>query len=392
MPNPLPIREMIDRLIGFDTTSSKPNMALIDFVADYLDGLGVKSHRFTNADGSKANLFATLGPEVPGGVVLSGHSDVVPVEGQAWDSDPFKVTERDGALYGRGTCDMKSFIAVALALAPRFLEAPLKKPIQLAISYDEEVGCQGVGSMIEGLESVAPRPRIVLVGEPTMMKVVTAHKGIAAFHTIIEGKEAHSSLPTIGASASFAAARFGTLLAGIAEEKRLAASPDCPFDPPYTTFNLGKLESGTAVNIIPNQASLIWEFRLLPGDDASAILKRIDAAVEQEILPALRATHPGASLITRQIANAPPLRPEENGPAEELARRLTGSNDQVCVSYATEGGMFQDAGYSVVVCGPGSIEQAHKPNEFIALDQVAACEAFLLKLRDWMCSESATAS
>ena len=388
MTTPSP-REMIERLIGFDTVSAKSNLALIEFVEDYLAGLGVEPHRFENAEGTKANLFATLGPAEPGGVVLSGHSDVVPVEGQAWDSDPFSVVERDGKLFGRGTCDMKSFIAIALALTPEFLKAPLKKPIQLAISYDEEVGCQGAGSMIEGIESVAPRPRIVLVGEPTSMKVVHAHKGISAFRTRITGHEAHSSLPNIGASASIAAARFGALLADIAEEKRVSASPDCPFEPPYTTFNLGTIQSGTAINIIPNSAELTWEFRLLPGDDAEAILARIEEGVARDILPELQRSQPEAGIVTEAIAKAPPLQPEPGGPAEELARRLTGHNACSCVSYATEGGLFQEQGYSVVICGPGSIEQAHKPNEFIALDQVEACEAFLLKLRDWLCSDAA---
>jgi len=384
-------REMIERLIAFDTTSAKSNLDLIEFVEDYLDGLGVASHRFANPEGTKANLFATLGPEVPGGVVLSGHSDVVPVAGQAWDSDPFQVAEREGKLYGRGVADMKSFIAIALALAPRFLAAPLKKPVHLAISYDEEVGCLGVGSMIEGLEKIAPRPRIVLVGEPTLMKVVNAHKGVFVFRTTIEGREAHSSLPQLGASASLAAARLGTVIAEMAAEKKASASPDCPFEPPYSSFNLGVIEAGTAVNIIPNRASLSWEFRLLPGDDPQAVVARFERAVAEEVLPYLRETHPGASIVTEALATVPPLEPERHGAAEELARRLTGSNATEVVAYGTEGGHFQKAGLSVVVCGPGSIEQAHKPNEFIDLGQIAACETFLGKLCDWLCSEEALA-
>jgi acetylornithine deacetylase len=384
-------REMIERLIAFDTTSAKSNLELIEFVEDYLAGLGVASLRFSNPEGTKANLFATLGPEVPGGVVLSGHSDVVPVAGQAWESDPFQVIERDGRVFGRGVADMKSFIAIALALAPRFLSAPLKKPVHLAISYDEEVGCLGVGSMIDGLEKVAPRPRIVLVGEPTMMKVVNAHKGVFVFRTTIEGREAHSSLPHLGASASLAAARLGTAIAEMAAEKKASALPDCPFEPPYTSFNLGVIEAGTAVNIIPNRASLSWEFRLLPGDDPAAITERFQRTVEEEVLPYLRETHPGASIVTEALATVPPLEPERHGAAEELARRLSGSNATEVVAYGTEGGHFQQAGLSVVVCGPGSIEQAHKPNEFIDLEQVAACETFLGKLCDWLCSEEALA-
>ena len=376
--------EMIERLVSFDTTSAKSNLELIAFVEDYLDSHGIRHHRFANSEGNKSNLLCSVGPDVKGGIVLSGHSDVVPVTDQAWDSDPFTAVAKDGLLYGRGTADMKSFLAIALAMVPTFKESRLTKPIHIALSYDEEVGCLGVGSMIEGLKDVIPTPSIVLVGEPTSMQVVNAHKGVFGFHTTIDGQAAHSSLPHLGASANLAAGRLVNLIADLAEEKRQSASADCPFEPPYTTFNVGQINGGTALNIVPRHCEFVWEFRLLPGDDAQAIIARYEAAVAEEVLPYLRATFPAAQITTRSICTVPPLEPEENGAAEALACHLTGANATNVVAYGTEGGMFQAAGLSTVVCGPGSIEQAHKPNEFIALSQVEACENFMRKLAAWL--------
>lgn len=376
--------EMIERLVSFDTTSAKSNLELISFVEDYLDGHGVKHHRFANNEGSKSNLICSVGPDVEGGIVLSGHSDVVPVTDQAWDSDPFTTVQKDGLLYGRGTADMKSFLAIALALIPTFKHASLKKPVHIALSYDEEVGCLGVGSMIAGLNGVVPAPRIVLVGEPTSMQVVNAHKGVFGFQTVIEGQAAHSSLPQLGASANLAAGRLVNLIADLAAEKQQGASKDCPFEPPYTTFNVGQINGGTALNIVPRHCEFVWEFRLLPGDDAQAIIARYEKAVAEEVLPYLRATFSEAQITTRSICTVPPLEPEENGEAEALACHLTGANTTNVVAYGTEGGMFQAAGLSTVVCGPGSIEQAHKPNEFISLSQIEACEIFMKKLAVWL--------
>lgn len=376
-------REMIERLIGFDTTSAKSNLALIDFAQDYLEGLGARCRRTTNAEATKANLFASLGPQTAGGVVLSGHSDVVPVDGQAWDSDPFTVVERDGRLYGRGTADMKSFLAVALALVPEFQAQPLAKPLHIALSYDEEVGCTGVHGMINDITENLPPPDMVIVGEPTDMQIINGHKGCFLFETRITGQAAHSSQPHHGGNAIIAAGRLIAFLADLAASKRAAAEEGNPFDPPYTTFNLGQIDGGKAINIVAQDCSFTWEFRPIPGEDTEAIVAAFEAFAEEEVLPGLSEFAPGAGIETKRLATVLPLAPEENGAAESLVRHLSGANASSVVSFGTEGGLFQAAGLSAVVFGPGSIDQAHKANEFISLEQVAACEAFLLKLRDW---------
>ena len=380
-------RQMIERLVGYDTISSDSNLALISFVEAYLSSHGVASRRTGDDIGHKANLFATLGPPVEGGVVLSGHTDVVPVKGQAWDSDPFRVVERNDKLYGRGTSDMKSFLAVALALVPRALSAGLKVPIHLALSYDEEVGCLGVRSLIDDIKQSLPRPRAVVIGEPTSMRLITAHKGISTFVTTVTGKEAHSSQTHRATSAIMAGARLVSFLEDLAEEKRRQGPHDERFEPPHTTISVGLFEGGTALNIVPRHARMEWEFRLLPGDDGKAILDRLEAYGEQELLPAMRAVSDEASIVTQARSQVPPLRPEDESPAEDLVRYLTGANQTGAVSFGTEGGLFQDVGYSTVICGPGSIDQAHQPNEFIELSQVAACEDFIGKLIDWAATE-----
>jgi len=376
-------REMIERLVGFDTTSAKSNLALIDFVQDYLEGQGARCRRTLDAGGGKANLFATLGPDAAGGIVLSGHSDVVPVEGQRWDSDPFRVVERDGRLFGRGTADMKSFLATALALVPEFRAQPLKRPIHIAFSYDEEVGCIGVGGLIQDITDNLPAPELVIVGEPTEMRIVNGHKGCYLFETRVKGQAAHSSQPHRGGNAIVAAGQLIAFLADLAAARRRDAPHDSPFDPPYTTFNLGQIEGGKAINIVAQDCSFTWEFRPLPGEDTEAIVDAFEAHARKTVLPALREFAPEASIETGRLATVKPLAPEADGAAESLVRRLSGVNDSGVVSFGTEGGLFQAAGLSTVVFGPGSIDQAHKPNEFITLQQVAACEGFLLKLRDW---------
>jgi acetylornithine deacetylase len=376
-------RRLIERLVGFDTVSAKSNLDLIDFVERYLAGHGVASRRSYDAGREKANLFATLGPERPGGVVLSGHTDVVPVEGQPWDGDPFAVTERDGRLYGRGTADMKSFLAAALALVPEALAAGLRKPLHLALSYDEEVGCFGAEVMIADIKANLPPPAIVIIGEPTSMRLVNAHKGGAGFETRITGKEAHSSQPHRAASAITAAAELIGLIMEMAEEKRRDGPRAGRFEPPYTTFNVGTIEGGSALNIVPRHAGFTWEFRTVPGDDGEVILARFNRFAEEQVLPRLRRTAPEAAIETETLSWVPGLRPETDSPAEDLVRFLTGSNRTEVVSYATEGGLFQEAGMSTVVCGPGSIDQAHRPNEFIEVAQVDDCTAFLRNLIAW---------
>jgi len=374
---------MIERLVGFDTVSAKSNLALIDFVQNHLESQGARCRRSVSAEGTKANLLASLGPEVPGGVVLSGHSDVVPVEGQPWDSDPFILREEGGCLYGRGTADMKSFLAIALGLVPEFSARPLARPIHLAFSYDEEVGCTGVHGIISDITENLPPPDMVIVGEPTDMQIINGHKGCFLFETRVTGQAAHSSQPHHGGNAIIAAGRLIAFLADMAAARRAAAQEGNPFDPPYTTFNLGQIDGGKAINIVAQDCCLTWEFRPIPGEDTDAIVATFEAYAENEVLPALSEFAPGASIVTKRLATVLPLAPEENGAAESLVRHLSGANASSVVSFGTEGGLFQAAGLSAVVFGPGSIDQAHKANEFITLEQVAACEAFLLKLRDW---------
>jgi acetylornithine deacetylase len=374
--------DILETLIGFDTVSAKSNMALIQWVRDYLARHGVESSVIPNAEGTKANLYATLGPKRAGGVVLSGHTDVVPVEGQKWSSEPFRMQRRDGRFYGRGTADMKGFIACALAAVPDFLAAKLATPIHLAFSYDEEVGCIGVPHLLARLVRDLPKPAAAIIGEPTMMRVVTGHKGLAAWRTVFTGVEAHSSRIEEAVSAIFAASRFIEYLQGVAQELREGAK-DLAFEPPFTTINIGRIVGGQAINIVPGQCTIEWEFRPLPSTDWEALGARIRAYVEGELRPALKKKHPAADVELIQLAGGPGLMPEPNSIAEALARKLTGANRSGTVAYGTEAGLFQRTGISSVVCGPGDIEQAHKPDEFVALDQLAQCSAFLAKLKDW---------
>ncbi len=374
--------EILEALIGFDTVSAKSNMALVHWVRDYLARHGVESTLVPSAEGTKANLYATMGPRRPGGVVLSGHTDVVPVEGQTWSSEPFRMTRRDGRLYGRGTADMKGFIACALAAVPDFIAAKLKTPVHLAFSYDEEVGCIGVPHLLARLARDLPKPAAAIIGEPTMMQVVTGHKGLAAWRTIVTGVEAHSSRIEEAVSAIFAASRFIEYLQGLAQELRDGVK-DPAFEPPFTTINVGKIAGGQAMNIVPGQCMIDWEFRPLPSTDYQALGARIRAYVETEMRPALKKKHPAANIELIQLAGGPGLMPEPNSIAEALARKLTGANRSGTVAYGTEAGLFQRTGISAVVCGPGDIEQAHKPDEFVAVDQLAQCAAFLAKLKDW---------
>ena len=379
--------EMIEKLVGFDTVSAKSNLALIEFVEDYLAGHGVASQRITGAFEEKANLYATIGPDIPGGVVLSGHSDVVPVEGQPWSRDPFTLAARDGRLYGRGTADMKSFLAVALALVPDALAAGLKVPLHLAISYDEEVSCGGAKEMIADITANLPMPRIVIIGEPSEMQLINAQKGIFSFETLVTGKEAHSSQPQRAGSAVMAAAELVAFVGQLAEKRR-AGPLDERFEPPFTSFNVGVIEGGTAMNIVPRHARFIWEFRMVPGDDGEAIVASFERAVAEQVLPKLRRHAPEAAIENRRGVQVPPLRPEAESPAEDLVRFLTGANRAGAVSYSTEGGLYQEAGFSTVICGPGSIDQAHQPDEYISLAQVEACEAFLRRLIGWSAGSS----
>lgn len=378
--SPSDARAILETLVGFDTTSRNSNLVLIDWVEAYLTELGARIERTASADGSKANLHAILGPDVDGGVVLSGHTDVVPVDGQDWTSDPFAVDERDGRLYGRGTCDMKGFIACALAAAPELAKAELKRPVHFAFSYDEEVGCLGAPAMIEKMVAGKPRPALVIVGEPTDMRVVTGHKGLFSMRVEVHGKEAHSSLVNDGACAVTHAVELMHFLTEEAEKMKQAAPADSPFNPPYGTLTIGQMGGGTAVNILARHAWFAWLMRPAPWDDGPALGERLRKKAA-EVEARMKRAAPEARIVVSPRSNVPPLRPEENGPAEELARALTGDNSPRTVAYGTEAGQFHDAGMSVVVCGPGSIEQAHQGDEFIELSQIDACMAFMQRLK-----------
>lgn len=370
--------EMIQRLIAFDTVSRNSNLQLIHYVRDYLAGLGVQSTLVESPDGNKANLFATVGPQVEDGVVLSGHTDVVPVDGQPWDTDPFTVVEKDGRLYGRGTCDMKAFSAVALAMVPDMLAAGLKRPIHFALSYDEEVGCFGAPAMIDRLVTDIAKPSAVIVGEPTSMRPIVAHKGIAALRTTVTGHEAHSSQVHRGVSAVMTAARLITFIDDMMGQNKASADPTCRFEPPYTTLHVGVVNGGTALNIISRQCSFTWDIRTLPGDNWRDYYERFQNYANS-LLPAMQAIAPNAAIHTEILADAPPLQ-DQGGQAQELVFSLCGHNHTDVVPYAAEAGQFQERGFSVVLCGPGSIDQAHQPNEYIDIDQVSACETFLQEL------------
>ncbi len=370
--------DLVKDLIAFDTTSRDSNLALIDYAQGLLEKEGARCQRTFDATGQKANLFATFGPDSDGGFVLSGHTDVVPVDGQDWSSDPFKPEVRDGKLYGRGACDMKGFIGAALALAPEIGRASLKRPIHFALSYDEEVGCVGVKGLLDDLKARNLKPALAIVGEPTLMKIVGAHKGGAKLVTRCCGREAHSSGPEKGANAVMMAGEFVALLDRVWEELR--ADTDPRFEPPHSTVQATVIHGGTAVNILAREAEVTWEYRCLPDRDPAKIIERVETWAAAEVLPKYRRRAPEAALLTELQAHYPGLAMDEDSPAIQLARELTGANQVEAVAYGTEAGHFQRYGIPAVICGPGSIEQAHRPDEFCSVSELEACEAFLRKV------------
>ncbi|MGD9785067.1 MAG: acetylornithine deacetylase [Hyphomicrobiaceae bacterium] len=375
-------KELLARLVAFDTTSHKSNMALVRFVEDYLAQHGIASHLVPTADSAKASLFATIGPSRGGGVALSGHTDVVPVNPQDWRTDPFVLTERDGKLYGRGTTDMKGFLACVLAAVPDFKRRALRKPIHIAFSYDEEIGCVGVRPMIGELGRSLPLPDLIVVGEPTGMAVVDAHKGPVRWRVRVGGLAAHSSMAPLGVNAIHYAARIIGELQHI--EAELKAQPvDDRFDPPYATLQVTEIEGGTAANIVPVSCLLGFEVRALPGLDVAAIERRLRAFVEHTCLPEMRHVFPRADVEIELVNKVPPFAALPGSGAVALALQLAQQNETHAVSYATEAGLFQDKGPAAVVCGPGDIAQAHTANEFIATHELDRCSGFLTRLADW---------
>lgn len=372
-------KELLERLVAFHSVSRNSNLPLVDWTEEYLTGWGARCRRTWSDDGTKANLLATFGPEGPGGVLLSGHTDVVPAEEPGWESDPFQLAARGNRLYGRGTADMKGFLAVALSLVPEIAERSLGRPLQFALSYDEEVGCVGAPRMIADLVEAGIRPEIAIVGEPTDMRVVVAHKSIHLFRTRVTGVEAHSSQPHLGAGAIMAAGRLIDAIWRIGEEARAHADSESRFEPPWTTVQVGLIDGGTAVNILPGECTFVWEYRSLPGEDPDRIPRLFKAEMNERVLPALREFAPEAGIETETISRAPPLAEEAASAAEACACDVLGEavGTGRVVSYGTEGGQFQEAGISTVVCGPGSIDQAHRANEFVEMEQLEKCESFL---------------
>jgi acetylornithine deacetylase len=368
---------MLEKLVAFDTVSRNSNLAFIGFVQELLKGHGVESRLVYNEEKTKANLLATVGPDVAGGIVLSGHTDVVPVDGQDWHTDPFSVVAKDGRLYGRGTADMKCFLAIALAALEEMKAAPLKTPLHFAFSYDEEVGCAGVPSLIRLLNKELPAPRAVIVGEPTDMKVVSAHKGITGVRTIVTGHESHSSQIHRGVSAVMVAAELILYLRGLSEEAAAKGPHNALFEPPHTTLTANVITGGTAINIMAGSCEFQWDVRALPEDDPDKYIRRFMDHCAQEVLPRMRAIAPGCNIETIPRAGTPALKPERESEAERLCRMLTGDNVTRAVAFAAEAGQFQQTGLSTVICGPGSISQAHQPNEYIEISQVEAGTRFM---------------
>jgi acetylornithine deacetylase len=375
------VHELLKALVAFDTTSAKSNLKLIEYVRTSLESHGVTSTLIPSEDGAKASLFATIGPaDGKSGIGLSGHSDCVPVEGQTWASDPFTLAARDGKLYGRGACDMKGFLACVLASVPAFTARPLREPIHIIVSYDEEVGCTGVRPLIARLGRDLPSPRAIIVGEPTMMGVIEAHKRIDAYRTTVTGREAHSSLPQLGVNAISFAAEL------IEEIDRIGATLSTEmndrFDPPSSTVQVGAIEGGTAPNIVPKTCKFHWQVRGLPEADPDLVPKRLEAFADERLLPRMRRVAPAASIEMLYQGSVPAFLAKPGSEAVALTMALTGANSTSTVSYGTEAGLFEEAGCPTVICGPGDIAQAHAADEFVTSAQLDACLAFLAKLAD----------
>ena len=371
--------EWISRLVAFDTTSSKSNLALIENIEEYLGGFDIDTFRVANDDGSKSNLYAIVGPKVEGGVVLSGHTDVVPVTGQDWNTDPFSVVEKNDRLYGRGVADMKSFSAIAMSLVPEMITAGLKRPLIFALSYDEEIGCLGAPRMISEIIEKVPMPSAVIVGEPTNMEVIDGHKGIASFRVVVTGYTTHSSQTDRGVSAVEGAAKLINKITEMRAARERDADNDLPFDPPYSTMTVNVVHGGTQLNIMAAEATFDWDLRVVPGDSRTAIIEEFTdyaKGVEAE----MRTRAPTCRVLIEQMTNAPSLAPSPDNAAADLVKSITGRNSTNVVSYAAEAGQYQEAGLSTVLCGPGSIDQAHQANEFISLQQVREGTDFMRRL------------
>lgn len=374
--------ELLARLVAFDTTSHKSNLGIVTFIEDYLASHGVAATRVPTLDGQKSSLYATIGPSGVPGVGLSAHTDVVPVDGQVWTSDPFTLVERDGRLYGRGACDMKGFLACMLASVPDLVERRLAKPVHLLISYDEEVGCIGVRPMIAELGKTLTKPRLVIVGEPTRMAVVDAHKGPVRWQVTVDGRAAHSSMAHLGVNAITYAGRLLGELGRIEDELR-GGVRNARFDPPWPTLQVTTVEGGTASNIVPVSCTFGFEIRALPGLDVEGIERRLHDFAERHCLAEMRVVAHDARIDIRRVNQVPPFASDPASEVVALAMQLAGTNETHAVSYATEAGLFQDGGSPSVVCGPGDIAQAHTVDEWIEKSELDRCMAFISRLADW---------
>jgi acetylornithine deacetylase len=372
---------LLKELVAFDTVSRHSNLALIEYIEAYLARYGVPHERIPNAHGDKSNLLARIGPEAPGGIIFSGHSDVVPVDGQQWTSPPFVLTEREGKLYGRGAADMKGFVAIMLAFVQELTRRELSAPVYLAISYDEEVGCLGAPDLVRRISERADKPRLCVIGEPTGMQVVTSHKGVYSFETVVTGHEAHSSQPHLGVNAVHIGCELVRFLCDLAEEYRVRGISSDRFEPPHSTIHVGVIEGGTARNIIPKRCRFVWEVRPIPGDRAENVVQRFEAFCEKKTKE-MQSRFPGTGIVTTMMSRMQGMQlsvgPEEEAHILSCAR----VNATYAVSFGTEAGVFQEHGIPVVVCGPGYIDQAHQPDEFVELAQMEKCVRFLLRLLD----------
>ena len=375
-------KEILARLVSFDTVSRNSNLDLVAYVKSYLEGHGLECHLVPNETGDKTSLFATIGPAGVPGVGLSGHTDVVPVDGQDWDTNPFELVEKDGKLYGRGACDMKGYLACIMAAVPDFKRRQLKVPVHIVFSYDEEVGCTGVRPMIAEMGDRLQKPRLVFVGEPSNMTVVDAHKGPVRYIVDIKGRAAHSSMAHLGANAITAAGRMLGELDRMEQELK-ALPPNERFEPPYSTLQVTEIEGGTASNIVPAPCTFGWEIRALPGVDIYAMRDRLQRFADTHCLPDLRAVAPEAEITVRIKGHVPGFAAKADSEVVSLALNLAGQNETFAVSYATEASLFHEAGVPTVICGPGDIAQAHTPNEFLVASELDKCMGFMSRLGDW---------
>ena len=374
-------RTILDRLIAFDTVSSRPNLALMHHIRDLLADVGIQSTLIPDPTGHKANLYATTGPDAPG-VLLSGHTDVVPVDGQIWTHDPFTLSEADGKLYGRGTADMKGFVAAAVACMITAARRPLKIPLHLALSYDEEIGCMGVHSLLDLLQNAPFKPRFCIVGEPTNMQVATGHKGKIALRATCTGREGHSALAPMALNALHLAADFVNAVRSLQADIAANGPRDGDYDVPYTTVHVGKLNGGVQVNIVPNFAILDFEIRSIATDDPASLITRLNT-MAQAICQPHRAQFPEAQITIERLWDYPGLGTPPDAAVVNFVKSLTGANGTIKVAFGTEGGLFHTRlGIPTVICGPGSMSQGHKPDEYVTLDQMARCEAMLAALLD----------